>query len=351
VAAPALIAAGVGVASIPAQADIPAKTPAQVVALAAGSHVSAFSGSLRQSSDLGLPSLTGLPGGGGADSDGGGVVAQLEMLTSPHTARVYVDGATRQRVQVFSGSNEKDVVRDGTSAWIYDSQTQTATRVRGIPQALDSAATTPHAMTPQDVADTLLGALTPTTRLTVTGTPRVAGRDAYQLELQPKPDGTLIGAVRIDVDAKTGMALVVTITARGDSSPAFSVAFTSLSLATPPAARFDFTPPADARVHHLTVPHSLTSGRSDSPHPRGMAGHTGPTVIGSGWISVVEAQVAAKDVAGVLRGPLATRLSTAVPGGRLFSSALLNVYVTDSGRVFAGAVQPAVLYAAAQRNS
>ncbi|HEU0256282.1 MAG TPA: hypothetical protein VFQ96_00415 [Microbacteriaceae bacterium] len=356
IAAPALVAAAVGLASIPAQADIPVKTPAQVVALAAGSKVSAFSGTLSQTSDLGLPSLPAVPESAAGPSSGD-AATQLSALTGPHTARLYVAGPQRQRLQVMSGGNEQDFVHDGTTAWLYDSATLTATRVTAPAGARDPAGQTPapgNAMTPQQLADRVLAAITPSTRVSVAGTTRVAGRDAYRLELQPKTSATLVDLVSIDVDAATGMALGVDITARGQATPALAVTFTSVSLRTPPASRFDFTPPADATLRHVTLPGEQGSAR------QGQA----PTIVGSGWTSVVELPggTAADLLSGAAEAPTGTQgdagaeqqavlngLTRAVAGGRLLSTSLVNVYLTDTGRVFAGAVPPESLYAAARQ--
>jgi hypothetical protein len=76
-------------------------------------------------------------------------------------------------------------------------------------------------------------------------------------------------------------------------------------------------------------------------------------VTGTGWESVVEfpASAASAEAGAMMSSdPLLQQAAVAVPGGRLFSTAVVNVLFTDDGRVFAGSV-PAdrLLTAAAAR--
>src|SRR5215207_10380712 len=74
IAAP--IAIGVAVVLVPMQADaavdLPDLTPAELLEFAASSEVDALSGTVEQTSELGLPDLSGLTGTMGGGSGGGG---------------------------------------------------------------------------------------------------------------------------------------------------------------------------------------------------------------------------------------------------------------------------------------
>ena len=70
------------------------------------------------------------------------------------------------------------------------------------------------------------------------------------------------------------------------------------------------------------------------------------TVSGEGWSSIVELP-AGELPADVVTSPLYTAATEPVAGGRLLSTALVNVLLTDDGRVFAGAVSPEQLLDAA----
>jgi hypothetical protein len=75
-----------------------------------------------------------------------------------------------------------------------------------------------------------------------------------------------------------------------------------------------------------------------------------PTVTGTGWESVVEfpaSPASAEAGAMVSSDPLLQQAAVAVPGGRLFSTAVVNVLFADDGRVFAGSVPAERLLTAA----
>src|SRR5450830_146286 len=75
---------------------LPAKTPEQVLALVAQSKVTSLSGTVEQTSNLGLPQLPST--GAGSDS---AASSALSLLSSSYTARIYLDGTTRVRAQVM----------------------------------------------------------------------------------------------------------------------------------------------------------------------------------------------------------------------------------------------------------
>lgn len=365
VAVPAVIAAGVLAGSLPASAGdpLPAKTPEQVLALMAQHSVPSLSGTLEQTSALGLPAL---PNVGPSQGQASGTASMLELLTGPHTARVFLDGTENLRVQVLDRLAERNAVRHGDDVWLYSSKDNTATHLTlpsGAGESRHEAVRTPGAMpTPEDLAARLLAAMDPDTEVAVLPEVSVAGRAAYNLTLTPRAQGTLVGAVSIAVDGESGLPLSVEVQARGQAEPAFRLAFTSLSLAAPDAALFVFSPPPGATVKEMAGPASPhrpgTKNGTDSRNDSGMMGgaapgamrHEGPSVTGSGWESVVEFP-ASEATAGagpmIAADPLLQQAAVAVPGGRLLSSALLNVLVTDDGRVFAGSVPAERLQAAA----
>lgn len=344
----AVIAASIVVPAVSATADVdlPDKTPQQVLALAASSSGASYSGTIEQTSDLGLPDVSARATGGGS-SDAAGA---LELLTGSHTAKVYADGATKQRVQVIDDLAERNVIRDGSSVWAYDSKTKEATHAtlpdQGAvekPSALPDGTAVPQ--TPAELADLVLSSVEPTTTVTADSDVRVAGRDAYQVVLTPKDSSTLVASATLTVDAETGVPLKVVVAAKGQSDPALSAGFTSVDFGAPAASVFAFTPPADATVTDVTVP-TGASGRSE-----GDAAHSEKTVIGSGWSTIVGVTPAAGSTDGTSSTDADTtglldQLTTKVDGGRVLETSLVSVLLTDDGRVFAGAVDASTLQAA-----
>jgi hypothetical protein len=155
--------------------------------------------------------------------------------------------------------------------------------------------------------------------------------------------------VQIAIDGKNGVPLRLQVYARGATSPAFQVGYTAIQFVTPAPADLTFTPPPGATITHenLTAP-------SGSDHKQGDV-----TTIGSGWLTVLDlpgtglstpsAKSSSGDSAAVLNALLssATPVSGAWGSGRLLRTSLVSVLITDGGRMFVGAVQPTVLYAAA----
>jgi outer membrane lipoprotein-sorting protein len=335
--------------AIPVAADaspaLPEKTASQVLQLIATSAGTPYSGTIEQSSDLGLPDLSAF----GPTGDGEGASSALELVTGSHTARVFVGGADTQRLQVLDSFAERDVVRNGDSVWFYDSKAKEAVHV-----SADVSAEPPTgaALTPAEAADRLLAAVESSTTVEVVETARVAGRAAYQLRLTPTDEATLVGSVTLSVDAETGLPLEATITAVGQDSPAFSVGFSAIDFSAPEAGLFDFTPPAGTDVTEKSVTDAdLATAKAEAEAEAGALPESvdapQPTVIGDGWDAIVELPAGTYTDSPEGDADVLAQLTDAVDGGRAISTSLVSVLITDDGRVLAGAVGVAALQAAA----
>jgi hypothetical protein len=112
-------------------------------------------------------------------------------------------------------------------------------------------------VTPQQATSKFLAAIGPTTNVSVGDSTVVAGRSAYQLIVAPRTSQSLISRIVIAVDSKTYMPLQLQVFARGVSNPAFQIGFTSLTLGTPAASNFSFTPPPGAHVKTVKLPQAF----------------------------------------------------------------------------------------------
>jgi outer membrane lipoprotein-sorting protein len=351
---PAVIAGGVLTGSLQANAagDLPDKTPQQLLEMMAGSDVHELSGTVEQESALGLPELPkDLPA-----EQGGQLATALELLTGSHTARIYRGGPDRARLQVFDRFAERDLIRNGLEGWVYNSKENEAVhlilpaKTGGGNESDESAAPQAESYTPEQLADYLLEGIGPESKISVGDDTSVAGRSAYQLVVVPNSTETLVGSMVLAIDAETGMPLDLQVKARGQQEPAFQVAYTKLSLAAPDAKLFEFTPPAGATVTEHAVPQHR-SGSEMPQHQGNNDGGAGPgdqvTKHGTGWETITEVPAAALPD-GWADSPLLTQASKPVAGGRVISTALVNVYLTKDGRVFAGSVPLEQLQAAAE---
>jgi len=210
----------------------------------------------------------------------------------------------------------------------------------------------------------------------------------------------------IAVDAATSAPLSVQAWSTQDASaPALEIGFTDIAFATPDDAVLAFSAPAGADVKEVVVPlpadaelaatgQELATTGEDLASADGSGLGTqqlpeGVSVTGTGWETVTE--YSGLDVAGLIAGDAAAaatvpgaeriigsdsaqdligeflpsdeagaqgmpsldttalydQLTTAVPEGRLLSSTLLSILVTDDGRVLVGAVPAETLRALA----
>jgi len=199
--------------------------------------------------DIGLPRLPKLGTDGGADP--------LRLLSGTHIVRVATDtvgGAQRQRVALLDTLSEYDAVRDGSDLWLWDSTRQLARH--GSVNALTSALLA--FTTPADLVRMFTGPAAIQTALLNTSlgsrqTTRVAGRDAYVLQVRPRQDGATIGEIAVAVDARTGMPLRVAVYPTGSTKAAILAEFTAVTY-TASDVEFRFTPPPGVEVVEERAP-------------------------------------------------------------------------------------------------
>jgi outer membrane lipoprotein-sorting protein len=381
-AAVLVIGGGAAAGTLVASADpaLPERSAAQLLVDVQNARVDGFSGTIVETADLGLPELPGITAGqGGADL--------TKLITGSNTARVWYAGDTKVRLAVLGTLGETDVIRNGSDLWLWRSTDNTAThttiragRADHKPAALPSEVP----LTPQQAADAALAAIDPTTTVSTTGSAKVAGRDAYELVLAPKDTASLVGQVRLAIDAKEHLPLRVDVYAKGANNPAVRVAFTQISFAVPDAQQFTFNPPPGAKVttenpsegtEHQVAPGTKPGASLDDKtkalrdirekkagakpgtviEGKPSAPSDEPTVVGTGWTSVLVAKMPANS-SGDKETQQLTAVLNSLPkvsgswgSGHLLTSSLFSALVTDDGRVLIGAVAPEKLYEAARK--
>ncbi|MEU4294515.1 hypothetical protein AB0E63_40380 [Kribbella sp. NPDC026596] len=340
------VVAGVGALG-PVVADASPKLPGisaqDLLAKVQTAKVDGLSGTVRSDTDLGLPALPGVEGGN-----------QLtDLLSGEHTARVAFASPDKARVSVLDNMAERVWTTDGKSAWAYDSSRREAVKLT-VPAHSAKPKAAPESYDPQAVAKQFLDAIDPTTKVDVSGTEKVAGRDAYKLRLVPKTDKTTVGSVTLAIDSKTWVPLEVTVMPRTGKDPAVQLGFSAVSFDVPAASTFAFTPPKGVKVTEEKAPQTREVPKQVTP-PKGVKPRTAdsdrPTVIGKSWESV--AMVRGVKTTG--NGPLDQLLLKAptVQGswgkGKIVTSKMVSALITDDGRVFIGLVTPDTLQAAAAK--
>jgi outer membrane lipoprotein-sorting protein len=375
----ALLAAAPGLSSA-STPSLPAITAQQLLVKMQQAHVTALSGTIDLNANLGIPDLSELNDAAG---DGGSVsgttFSPTDLLSGSHQALVWLDGPTRERVDLLESSAETDLIHNGANVWLWDSTTKSVTHQTltahvkdGTKDLAKPAAAAPQTpmKTPQQLANDLLAQVTPSTTVSVASNVSVAGRSAYQLILAPHAATSTIDHIAIAVDSATGLPLRVQVFSRSQKSAVVTLGFGSIHFSTPAASEFAFTPPPGSqvttgtighavvpgsgpqlrtvRVHHLGhhVIKSVTTAPLINGNPAAAKAAEKETTVGHDWTSVaiisniqLPAQLSQYFSAG-------TAVHGAFGTGRLIGSPLVNVLILNDGRMAVGAVSPAALEAA-----
>ncbi|MGW3912806.1 LolA family protein [Streptomyces sp. NPDC005070] len=363
--------------------DLPKVTAQQLIEKIAQSDVEQLSGTVKISTDLGLPDLGGLESGllsgaaGGRDGSSADPQSKLlELASGTHTLRVAADGPDRGKVSLLDAAAEYSVIHNGKDVWGYDSKSNevfhsTSAESGHADEGAKGKAPRDVPATPKDFADEVLKSVDDTTSVTVDGTAHVAGRDAYKLVVKPRQSGTTVGAISIAVDAKTGLPLKFTLTPASGGAAVVDAGFTQVDFSRPAASTFAFTPPKGAKVTEGDDLKGAKGGESKGGGPKDFEkvlpkGHEdtadglgGSKTIGEGWNTILVLDTGGEgmpsgasgstgnsDVDGFLNS-LGDHVKGKFGSGTVFSTRLVNALITDDGTVYAGAVTKAALVKAA----
>jgi outer membrane lipoprotein-sorting protein len=343
-----------GIASGAGHPTLPTRSAQQLLADATTAKPQAMTGTVVETTRLGLPEL---PSDGRTASS----LNWSNFLTGSHKMQIWLGGPQHQRFALLGQLSESDIIHSGNDVWIYQSATNAVTHY-GLGPAI---ASTSKAMTggspyqqvappmpdPMTVASRILRSLDPTTAVSVDATEWVAGRPAYQLVLTPRVPGTLVTRVSIAIDSATHLPLRVQMFGRSTKAPAFETSFTWVRFTAPAASVFAFRSPRGSALTEGKLPLQATGSSGASAGPVGTTGPVGgrgTKIVGSGWTSVLVAAgvtlpstTKSGSTGGLL--DLVDRASTRVAGGRLISTTLLTILLTDDGRLLLGPVTPAAL--------
>src|SRR6201981_774848 len=107
------------IAGAQAAPGLPAKTPAQLLAEVADSTTPPLTGTVVETASFGLPALpaTGNP------------TSLSSLLTGAHTIRVWYASPQHFRLAVPQSLSESDVIRDGRTAWLWQSTLNKVTKI------------------------------------------------------------------------------------------------------------------------------------------------------------------------------------------------------------------------------
>ncbi len=334
-------------ASSAANPKLAPRSAQQLLVAVGSSTTTSISGTVVENAKLGLPTLPGGPEGAS--------LSWQTLLAGSHTAHVWSAGPDKQRLALKGSLSEADVVRNGNDLWTYTSQTNEASHTVLTPKtdrARAQALPDEVPLTPAAAARQVLKSITPTTRVKVDSTQWVAGRKAYTLVLSPRDARSTVRKVTIAIDSVHSVPLQVQVFGAA-KAPAFKTGFTAVSFATPKASQFTFKVPRGAKIvadplatrngaHSRRTEVSNAERANARPTTVTRAKAAQPVTIGKGWTTILELPTGLP--AGADRSLLDNlTVPVGTTGNRLLTTALVNVLFLKNGRVFAGAVSPALL--------
>jgi outer membrane lipoprotein-sorting protein len=359
-----------------ASPNLPAKTPAQLLASLASDNqkVPPMTGTVVETASFGLPQLP---------QTANNPSSITSLLTGSHTVKVYYQDDKHFRLAVPQPQAETDVIANGSKVWLWESASNSVTEFNQSATTAKAKAAMPNPtktpLTPQQAANQILANVGKTTLVSVQANVPVAGEPSYQLVLAPKDSHSLIGKIVIAVDGKYNVPLRVQVYAKGAASPAFQVGYTALQWVAPDPSNFSFTPPRGASVDVVNSTSQQKSGTTTKPDTSGFGSY------GKDWLTVVSfpqadltkgfgtaagatpsaspsgkqqdiysannqgVGVSSQEILNALLGS-AKPVSGSWGSGTLVTSSLFSMLMTG-GKVYIGAVQPSVLYAAVGHTS
>ncbi|WP_371603063.1 DUF2092 domain-containing protein [Streptomyces sp. NBC_01220] len=349
--------------------DLPKITAQELIEKIAASDTQQLSGTVKISTDLGIPSLGGLSGSfvpdGAGDKGSASADPQkklTELASGTHTLRVAADGPDKQRLSILDDASEYSLIHNGDQVWAYDSKSNAvyhaekeAGRSKERQSAPEGVPTTPKAL-----AEQALKAADGTTSVTVDGTAQVAGRDAYRLVIKPEQSGSTIGSVTVAVDAENGVPLKFTLRPSSGGKAAVDAGFTTVDFGKPDTSSFSFTPPKGAEVTEADEAEGHGNAEAEKAMG-GLSAFEGMNVIGKGWNTVAEikipggAALPSAEPGDVPAGAqqfldaLGDKVTGKFGSGTVFKTRLVNALMTDDGRVYVGAVTKDALVNAANQ--
>src|SRR5947207_2113997 len=161
------VLAGSLITAAQAAPGLPARTAAQLLAEVADSTPPPLTGTVVETASFGLPALpaTGNP------------TSLSSLLTGSHTIRVWYASPAHFRLAAPQSLSESDVIRDGRTAWLWQSTLNKVTKYT-LPANSAKAAVPQQPLPPQQAAQQVLAAVGPTTTVRVDSNVTVAGQAA-----------------------------------------------------------------------------------------------------------------------------------------------------------------------------
>jgi hypothetical protein len=204
------------------------------------------------------------------DVRGAGRLAALFGETT--RMRVWYRDPFAWRVDEIHPVGERDVYKDDTGTWFWDSGNRQATRTGGLETVRFAR---PADLLPSELGRRLASYATPN-EVTRLEPRRIAGIDAQGLRISPRDPDTTLAHADVWADPQSGLAVRVEVTARGMEDPIISSSFMDLEQSLPDTGLVHFAVPSDAETTYAQAPDFASAVDRYSPFvlPNTLAGET-----------------------------------------------------------------------------
>jgi outer membrane lipoprotein-sorting protein len=291
----------------------------------------------------------------GGNGGGSGGLTSSPLVTGA-SGRLWIAKDGRVRLELQSEKGDTQIYYDGHSlVSMYDASSNTLYRYtipahdEGDASGSSSGSGTATASHEPPTVAKIEEAISHLNRHTsVSGaTPTdIAGQAAYTVHVSPTEGGSLLGGAELSWDAVHGVPLRAAIYSSASSTPAIELAATSISYGPVATSVFEFTPPANAKVEEVVLPHKHSGAGASTQSGE----HPHVTSQGHGITSIAVIESKAKAAAGQtsqttlpeglqkikINGVEATELPTEL-------GTLLSFESSGVRYLLAGAVGPAAL--------
>jgi len=182
------------------------------------------------------------------DVRGAGRLAALFGETT--RMRVWYRSPLSWRVDEIHPLGERDIYKDETGTWFWDSGNRQATRAGGLETVRFAR---PADLLPSELGRRLAAYATPD-EVTRLGPRRIAGIDAQGLRISPRDPDTTLAHADVWADPQNGLAVRVEVTARGMEEPIISSSFIDLEQSSPDPELVHFAVPSGAETNFTVAP-------------------------------------------------------------------------------------------------
>jgi outer membrane lipoprotein-sorting protein len=205
------------------------------------------------------------------DNGGSGGLTSSPLVTGA-SGRLWIAKDGRVRLELQSEKGDTQIYYDGQhTISMYDASSNTLYRYvipahEGTPgdSSGSGAATRSHEVPTVAKIEEATSHLSKHATVSSATPTDIAGQAAYTVRVSPNENGSLLGGAELSWDAVHGVPLRAAIYSSTSSSPALELTSTSISYGPVESSVFEFTPPANAKVEEVVLPHEHNGADSSS---------------------------------------------------------------------------------------